>query len=198
MCATADRGDHRRPACAPAARSTRSTRIVFATGFDAMTGALAKIDIRGRDGQTLRDEMGGRAAHLSRPDERGLSEPVHDHRARQPVGAQQHDRVDRAARRLDHRLHAPTCASRGLDAIEATRDGRGHLGRARQRGRPRTLYPQANSWYMGANIPGKPRVFMPYIGGVGVYRQICDEVAANGYEGFAMAPAEPAQKRAAS
>jgi cyclohexanone monooxygenase len=51
-----------------------------------------------------------------------------------------------------------------------------------------TLFPQANSWYMGANIPGKPRVFMPYIGGVGVYRQKCDEIAADGYEGFALSP----------
>ena len=47
-----------------------------------------------------------------------------------------------------------------------------------------TLYPKANSWYMGANVPGKPRVFMPYAGGVGEYRKKCDEVAANGYEGF--------------
>ena len=46
-----------------------------------------------------------------------------------------------------------------------------------------TLYPLANSWYVGANIPGKPRVFMPYVAGVGAYRKICDEVAANGYEG---------------
>ena len=53
----------------------------------------------------------------------------------------------------------------------------------------RTLYPKAASWYMGANIPGKTRVFLPYIGGVGIYRQKCDEVAANGYEGFVMAPA---------
>jgi hypothetical protein len=48
-----------------------------------------------------------------------------------------------------------------------------------------TLYPRAASWYMGANIPGKPRVFMPYIG-VNAYRQKCNEVAANGYEGFAL------------
>jgi cyclohexanone monooxygenase len=48
----------------------------------------------------------------------------------------------------------------------------------------RTLYPRAASWYMGANVPGKPLVFMPYIGGVGSYRQRCDEVAARGYEGF--------------
>ena len=51
-----------------------------------------------------------------------------------------------------------------------------------------TLYPRANSWYMGANIPGKPRIFMPYIGGVGVYRQTCDEIAAKGYEGFVLTP----------
>ena len=49
-----------------------------------------------------------------------------------------------------------------------------------------TLYPRANSWYMGANIPGKPRVFLPYCGGFGTYRKLCDEVAANGYEGFSV------------
>ncbi len=49
-----------------------------------------------------------------------------------------------------------------------------------------TLYPRANSWYVGANIPGKPRVFTPYVGGVGRYRETCDEVAANGYEGFVL------------
>jgi cyclohexanone monooxygenase len=61
-----------------------------------------------------------------------------------------------------------------------------------------TLYPQANSWYMGANIPGKPRIFMPYIGGVGVYRRICNDVAAKGYEGFVMGAKERAPKVAAS
>ena len=55
-----------------------------------------------------------------------------------------------------------------------------------------TLYPRANSWYMGANIPGKPRVFMPYIGGVGIYRQKCDEVAARAYEGFTLGAAQEA------
>jgi cyclohexanone monooxygenase len=47
-----------------------------------------------------------------------------------------------------------------------------------------TLYPRASSWYMGANVPGKPRIFMPYIGGVGAYRHLCDAVAARGYDGF--------------
>ncbi len=49
-----------------------------------------------------------------------------------------------------------------------------------------TLYPKAASWYMGANIPGKPRLFMPYVGGVGAYRDKCDQVARGGYEGFAL------------
>ena len=48
-----------------------------------------------------------------------------------------------------------------------------------------TLFPQANSWYLGANIPGKKRVFMPYVGGFAPYQKRCDEVVANGYEGFA-------------
>jgi cyclohexanone monooxygenase len=48
----------------------------------------------------------------------------------------------------------------------------------------RTLFPRANSWYMGANIPGKPRLFMPYIGGVGRYRKICEEIVLEGYKGF--------------
>jgi len=61
-----------------------------------------------------------------------------------------------------------------------------------------TLFPQAASWYMGANIPGKPRIFMPYIGGVPVYRQKCDEVAAKGYEGFALTAAKQREAAAAS
>jgi cyclohexanone monooxygenase len=52
-----------------------------------------------------------------------------------------------------------------------------------------TLYPLANSWYIGANIPGKPRVFMPYVGGVHSYKIKCDTVARNGYEGFTLSRA---------
>jgi cyclohexanone monooxygenase len=61
----------------------------------------------------------------------------------------------------------------------------------------RTLFPRANSWYMGANIPGKPRLFMPYIGGVGRYRRICEEVVKEGYKGFRF-QAKPAAAAAAS
>jgi len=53
-----------------------------------------------------------------------------------------------------------------------------------------TLYPKAASWYMGANIPGKPRVFMPYVGGVHTYKKRCEEVVAKGYEGFTFTPAD--------
>ncbi len=88
--------------------------------------------------------------------------------------------------------------AQGLDTMEAKPDAEekwvAHVNEVAQT----TLYPQANSWYMGANIPGKPQIFMPYIGGVGVYRQICNDVAARGYEGFAMTAAGPAQQRAAS
>ena len=52
-----------------------------------------------------------------------------------------------------------------------------------------SLYPRAKSWYMGANIPGKPRVLLPYVGGVGAYREFCDAVAERGYEGFVLSPA---------
>ena len=60
----------------------------------------------------------------------------------------------------------------------------------------KTLYPLANSWYVGANIPGKPRIFMPYVGGVGTYRQKCDEVAAGGYAGFVLGTRERVEQTA--
>jgi cyclohexanone monooxygenase len=85
---------------------------------------------------------------------------------------------------------------RGIDCMEATQPAEdawvAHVNEVAYT----TLYPTANSWYMGANIPGKPRVFMPYIGGVGVYRQKCNEVAANGYEGFALSGAQRASSAA--
>ena len=77
----------------------------------------------------------------------------------------------------------------GLEAMEATPDAEdawvAHVDEVAQA----TLFARASSWYVGANIPGKPRVFMPYLGGVGAYRARCDAVAANGYEGFAVTAA---------
>ena len=160
--------------------------LVLATGFDAMTGSVAKIDISGRDGQTLNQKWVGGPTHLSRPDERRLSQSLRHHRPRQPVGAVEHDRLDRAACRLDQPTASPTCATAASTpwkrAVDAEDKWVAHVNEVAYT----TLYPQANSWYMGANVPGKPRIFMPYIGGVGPYRQICNDVAAKGYEGFVM------------
>ena len=77
----------------------------------------------------------------------------------------------------------------GIAAIEPTPEAQEAWVRHAEEVGNATLYPTADSWYMGSNVPGKPRIFMAYIGGVGVYRERCDEVAANGYEGFALAPA---------
>ena len=80
-----------------------------------------------------------------------------------------------------------TCASTGLRTIEPTAEAQdawvAHVAEIADF----TLVSKANSWYMGANVPGKPRVFMPYLGGVGPYAQRCEEIAAAGYEGFALA-----------
>jgi cyclohexanone monooxygenase len=87
---------------------------------------------------------------------------------------------------------------RGLATMEASREAEerwvAHVNEVAHG----TLYPQASSWYMGANIPGKPRIFMPYIGGVGPYRQICNDVAAKGYDGFVLGRARQPQAAAAS
>ena len=174
-----------RRACGRGGAEYALDSIVFATGFDAMTGALLNIDIRGRGGRTLQREVGRRAAHLPRPRRRRLPEPLHHHRPRQPVGAQQHDRVHRAARRLDRRLPRLPARARPRRRSRPRAEAEDGVGGPRQRGGPTPRSIRcANSWYMGANIPGKPRIFMPYIGGVGAYRQNCDDVAARGYEGF--------------
>jgi cyclohexanone monooxygenase len=75
---------------------------------------------------------------------------------------------------------------RGLGGIEASVDAEDEwVAHVNEVGHA-TLYPLASSWYMGANVPGKPRIFMPYVGGVGAYRQKCDDVTAKGYEGFTL------------
>jgi cyclohexanone monooxygenase len=157
--------------------------IVFATGFDAMTGTLTRIDIRGRDGITLADKWAeGPKTYLGLmtagfPNLFMITGPGSPSvLSNMMVSIEQH--VDWAADCLGY------LTSHGIGCIEATQQAEdswvAHVNEVAHK----TLYPQAASWYMGANIPGKPRVFMPYIGGVGVYRQICDEIAADGYRGF--------------
>ena len=157
--------------------------IVFATGFDAMTGSILGVDIYGRGGRSLRDDWAaGPHTYLGLRLQR-VPQPVPHHRPGQPVGAQQRGRLDRAARRVG--LRPPR-----VPAQEGPGHHRGGL-RAQEEWvalvnelASRTLMPKAASWYMGANVPGKPRVFMPFIGGVGRYREICDAVAADDYRGF--------------
>jgi cyclohexanone monooxygenase len=75
---------------------------------------------------------------------------------------------------------------RGLDCIEATPEAESDWVEHVNERAERTLLPEADSWYTGANIAGKPRVFMPYAGGVGAYRRRCSEIAASGYDGFVL------------
>ncbi len=171
--------------------------LVLATGFDAMTGSVAKIDIRGRDGGTLNQKWAaGPKTYLGLMSEgfpnlfiiTGPGSP--SVLSNMIVSIEQH--VDWIADCVAF------MRNRGLVSMEATRDAEeqwvAHVNEVAQM----TVYPQANSWYMGANIPGKPRIFMPYIGGVGVYRQICDEVAAAGYRGFTMTAKETERLSATS
>ena len=76
---------------------------------------------------------------------------------------------------------------RGAELVEPTAQAEQEWTDHVQKVARSTLFPETDTWYMGANIPGKPQVFLPYLGGLGPYRQKCDEVAVNGYEGFAFA-----------
>ena len=169
--------------------------IVFATGFDAMTGTILAIDIRGRDGVAMRDAWAdGPRTHLGLmvagfPNLFLITGPGSPSvLSNMIVSIEQH--VDWVSDALAH------LRAQGLSTMETTlqaqEDWVAHVNEVAHR----TLYPQANSWYMGANIPGKPQLFMPYVGGVGTYRQICDEIAAGGYPGFTFTPAAPQAARA--
>jgi cyclohexanone monooxygenase len=179
------------------AREIEVDALVLATGFDAMTGSVAKIDIRGRNGQTLNQKWAeGPKTYLGLmsagfPNLFIITGPGSPSvLSNMIVSIEQHVEwiADCIAWMRD----------RDLAAIEASRDAEDRWVAHVNEVAHTTLFPQANSWYMGANIPGKPQIFMPYIGGVGVYRQICNDVAAKGYEGFAMTAAEQRQEMAAS
>ena len=157
--------------------------VIFATGFDAMTGTLFKVDIRGRDDQILKDKWyAGPRTYLGIMSEgfpnlfliTGPGSP--SVKGNMVTSIEQH--VDFTTdtilymREREYGLIEPE--------IEAENTWVEHV----QEVANATLFPRANSWYMGANIQGKPRLFMPYIGGVGAYRKHCEEIAANGYLGF--------------
>jgi cyclohexanone monooxygenase len=169
--------------------------IVFATGFDAMTGTLTRIDIRGAGGQTLKEKWeAGPLTYLGLmtagfPNLFMITGP-----GSPSVLSNMIVSIEQHVEWISDCLAA--VAARQGDCIEASgeaeRDWVRHVAEAADR----TLFPLANSWYMGANIPGKPRVILPYVAGVGAYRKICEEIVADGYRGFAITGA--AEARAAA
>ncbi|MBL6751057.1 MAG: NAD(P)/FAD-dependent oxidoreductase [Nevskia sp.] len=159
--------------------------IVFATGFDAMTGPLLRIDIRGRGGLPLRRKWArGPLTYLGLqvagfPNLFIVAGPGSPSvLSNMVVSIEQH--VDWIAQCL-HYLQRNALAS-----IEAAADSEAAWVRHVNEVAGRTLYPLASSWYTGANVAGKPRVFTPYLGGVHKYRERCEQVAAQGYKGFVL------------
>nr|WP_294506844.1 NAD(P)/FAD-dependent oxidoreductase [uncultured Rhodopila sp.] len=160
--------------------------IVFATGFDAMTGPLLRMDIRGRNGLLLKEawEAGPRnylglqvAGFPNLFTVTGPGSP--SVLCNMPVAIEQHVEwiteciAHLRARDLARIEPDPDAVDRWVDQVNEAANA--------------TLLPLAtHSWYLGANVPGKPRVFMPYAGGMAHYRQICSDVAARGYEGFVL------------
>jgi cyclohexanone monooxygenase len=157
--------------------------IVFATGFDAMTGAMKEIEIHTDAGISIGEkwEHGPRTYlgimiagfpnlfMITGPQSPGV-------KSQMILACEQHVGwiADCMQYLRDH----------GFSRVEAEKDAEDAWVQHNNAVADRTLYPLANSWYVGANIPGKPRVFMPYVGGVAAYKKRCDEIAAKGYEGF--------------
>ncbi|MDB5488218.1 MAG: cyclohexanone monooxygenase [Reyranella sp.] len=164
-----------------ASRHFELDALVFATGFDAVTGALLAVDIRGRDGVQLKDAWSeGPKAYLGLtvkgfPNLFTITGPGSPSVIGNVITNCEYH-VDWIAECLTHMRR------RNLGTIEP--DGKAqdawvaHVAEVADR----TLFPKANSWYLGVNIPGKPRVFMPYIGEG--YRTTCKEIVADGYRGF--------------
>ena len=160
--------------------------IVFATGFDAMTGPMLRMDIRGRDGLSLadvwnagpRNYLGLQIAGF--PNLFTVTGPGSPSvLCNMPVAIEQH--VEWITDCIAHMLKL------GLNRIEPMVEAMDSWVTRVNAAAKATLLPQAkHSWYLGANVPGKPRVFMPYAGGMAHYRKICADVAARNYEGFVL------------
>ena len=159
--------------------------LVYATGFDAMTGSLLRIDIRGREGRRLEKEWeAGPRTYLGLsicgfPNLFAITGPGSPSvLSNMFVSIEQHvDWIGDCIAYMDeHQLQSIEAKADAVDEwiAQVNKVAKGTMFTA----------PSCKSWYLGANIPGKPRIFMPYIGGVGTYRKKCDEVAAKGYEGF--------------
>ncbi|OBG67809.1 FAD-dependent oxidoreductase [Mycobacterium sp. E3339] len=157
--------------------------IVFATGFDAVTGALTAVDFRGRNDVALKDKWAhGPQTYL------GLSTAGFPNLffitgpgspsvlTNMVVSIEQH--ADWVLDCLGY------LGAEGFEVIEPTETAEAGWTQHVNDCADITLYPSANSWYMGANVPGKPRVFLAYCAGLDFYRAGCDEVVARDYLGF--------------
>jgi cation diffusion facilitator CzcD-associated flavoprotein CzcO/acetyl esterase/lipase len=160
--------------------------VVYATGFDAMTGPLVSVDVTGRHGVTLREKWAdGPSTYLGLttagfPNFFTITGPGSPSvLSNMVVSIEQH--VDWVVDCIDH------LRAKGFETIEPTSPAEAGWNQHVADCAAITLYPAANSWYMGANVPGKPRVFYPYIGGVDAYRAACEDVVVEGYLGFTLA-----------
>lgn len=162
--------------------------LVFATGFDAMTGPLFKIDIRGRNDVSLKDKWADGAelktflglATTGFPNMFMLTGPQSPSvLSNMLVSIEQH--VDWVADCIDY------LRDHHLQGFEATVEAEEFWSQLCHSIADMSLLTKTDSWYMGANIEGKPRGFLAFAGGVGLYRLLCDDVAARGYEGFTCA-----------
>lgn len=157
--------------------------LVLATGFDAMTGALLAIDIRGRDGQSLRDKWNAGPRTLLGLAMAGFPNLFIVTGPGSPsvlsnmvIAIEQHvEWISDCITWMD---------AEGATRIEARAEAEDAWVEEVNAAAAPTLYSEANSWFLGANIPGKPRVFMPYVGGFHIYSQKCADMAAAGYPGF--------------
>ncbi len=157
--------------------------IVFATGFDAITGSMVRIDIRGRDGVDLATAWKDGPATLLGLQVTGFPNMFTVTGPQSPsvlsnmmISIEQH--IDWITDCISH------MKDNGLATVEADKKAQAEWVEHSNEVGMSTLYPLANSYYMGTNVPGKARAFLPYIGGVGPYRKICDDIAAQGYKGF--------------
>ena len=157
--------------------------IIFATGFDAMTGTLLRIDITGKSGITLQEKWAaGPRTYLGLsiagfPNLFTISGPGSPSvLSNMIVTIEQH--VNWIMDCLEH------LREQGVATIEAETGAEDTWVNQGNELADMTLMPRCNSWYLGANVPGKPRIFMPYVGGLPLYAETCERVAANDYEGF--------------
>ncbi len=159
--------------------------LIYATGFDAMTGALLRANIRGRGGRSLNDQWrDGPVTYLGLqmsgfPNLFTVTGP-----GSPSVLCNMLVAIEQHVNWIGDCIHS--LRKRGLASIEPLPESEqrwiAHVNEVAEN----TMYtaPSCNSWYLGANIPGKPRIFMPYVGGYPRYRERCEQEAAAGYPGF--------------